>query len=167
MRKLTLITVSLLLGSLAVQGQSKTKWIEDGCGLDCIGCKPSDTTSKCFVLKGKDTLTYTVSTNNCNCDFYTSAEDHKLHPCKGLKLHSIEVHFMYWKKDVTYVKGIKVSETKPHWDSNMGEINMVDGDYEQNGKMVYIRSIHLLHHKLISYTKPYKFTAEWVTLNNY
>lgn len=158
--KKTLTTLFLLITTVCF-GQSKQKWRAAGYS------EYKDTLTKSYQLQGKDSLTYTIETQNCNCDFYTSVGDHKTHPCKGLRLHSIEVHFMYWTKDVTFVKGIKISETSPYWGSSLSQMSMIDGEYEQNGKMVYVAKIHLLKHKLINRTQPYKFESEWVTLNEY
>lgn len=163
-----LITIALIfVASVSMAQHKPQKWVPGGCGLTFIGDHPIDTITKCYLLRGKDSLTYTISTQKCNCDFYTTIEDHKIKPCKGLILHSVEVHFMYWCKDITFIKGIKHSETKPHWDSSMGQLNTIQGEYEQNGKLVYIHSIHLLNNKLINNTQPYKFTSEWVTINDY
>lgn len=162
----TILTILLAFTVSAGWAQTKQKWVENGCSTIYFDKEP-DTLAKCYVLQGKDSLTYTIATKNCNCDFYTTIGDHKIHPCKGLKIHTIETHFMYWRKDVTFVKGIKISETKPHWDSNMSQGNIVQGEYEQNGKVAYVAKIHLYKHKLINQTQPYKFASEWVTVSIY
>lgn len=166
----TLITTLtlILIVSIGVKAQAKPeRWIENGCGFYYIGIAIPDTINKCFRLEGKDSLTYTVNTSNCNCDFYISSYDHKKHSCKGLKRHYIETHFLYWCKNIVFVKGVKISEDKPHWDSNTSEYSSIEGEYEQNNKIAYVHSIHLFRHKLINNKQPYKFTSEWVTLNNY
>lgn len=163
----TILTIIFTLVFLVGTAQKKQHWIENGCSSFCIGCKPTDTVTKCYVLDGKDSLKYTIETNNCNCDVYISMGYHKTHSCKGLKIHTIEAHFMYWCKDVTFVKGKKISQTKPRWDSNMAVGNTLQGEFEQNGKIAYVAKIHMLKYKLINHTRPYKFEAEWVTLNNY
>lgn len=166
MKNLLLILSLTLIASVGVAQTKKAKWVDGGCGLTCIGCSP-DTVTKCYRMPGKDSLTYTISTQKCNCDIYTTIGDHKTHPCKGLLLHSVEVHWMYWYKDITFIKGVKISETKPHWGSNISETSDVAGVYEQNGEIVYVHAIHFLKHKLINNTQPYKFAPEWVVVNDY
>lgn len=161
MKKLTLLLLIALPVWAMAQKTKAEKWVQ------CSWTYGRDTTEASYYLKGKDSLSYTISTQNCNCDFYTTIGDHKTHPCKGLKLKSIEVNFMYFKKDAVLVKGVKISETKPYWDTNMSQVSNIEGVYEQNGKIAYIHTIHLLKHKLINHTEPYKFEAEWVIISEY
>lgn len=149
--KTTILTFILALVALVGMGQSKTKWVEGG-GWDCIGCPKSDTVTKSYYLYGRDSISVEMKKEDCNCKFYIDRFDHVKRNCQGLKRYYLMRKYWNLFKEITIIKGKIIKTTTPHWDSNMGQMSMVDGVYMKKGKEVYPESI-FIYNKLMTLNK--------------
>jgi hypothetical protein len=130
----TLITITLLILALGATAQNKPVWTEGG-GVFCIGCS-TDTVTRHYYLAGKDSISFSIQIENCNCQFYVEIGEHKVHPCKNLQRHYLETSYWHWEKSITTCKGKVISQVKPHWETNMGMSSMIDGVFTVDGRQV-------------------------------
>jgi hypothetical protein len=128
MKKIILTTILLIL-AICCFGQ-KQHWRY--CGYE----KWRDTTTKYYSLDGKDSTSYKIVTETCNCSVWIEIGSHKKHLCKGLKRTYIEASNWDWRKKITIVKKDIIKMTPPYWQSSWGSFSLIDGFYTINGKEV-------------------------------
>lgn len=96
----------------------------------------SDTTHRSYTLKGKDSVSVRIETDNCQQFNYWIDYDGKKHDVKGLIRKHLSTDFWVWVKEEVLVKG-KVIKTSPaRWVNNSGMGFTYQGVYTQNGKFV-------------------------------
>jgi hypothetical protein len=131
MKKLFLI-IAIVVLSQVCKGQSK--WEKTGWQYPI---RPNDTVTTTYTLKGKDSVSFRINVENCNCKFYIDDFNHKKHLCKNMQRHYMETLYWHWDKSYTIHLKDTINIVKPHWVNNWSEMGMIDGTYTINGKRAY------------------------------
>lgn len=129
-RSLVIVLVAIVCVCLSVRCSGQGKWKE------CGTMYWKDTVTRTYQLGGKDSISYHIGMSECKCDFYLEIGTHDSHSCKGLQRHFMETIFWNYEKSITFIKGVKISETKPKWESNWSMGSTIDGTFTIDNKLI-------------------------------